>query len=43
MLWCLFVPMVVANSARYLDQTNISSAYVSGMREDLGLYGDELN
>lgn len=35
--------MVVANSARYLDQTNISSAYVSGMREDLGLYGDELN
>ncbi|KAK0629258.1 major facilitator superfamily domain-containing protein [Bombardia bombarda] len=27
----------------YLDQTNISSAYVSGMREDLGLYGDELN
>ena len=28
---------------RYLDQTNISSAYVSGMREDLELYGDELN
>lgn len=28
---------------KYLDQTNISSAYVSGMREDLGLFGDELN
>ncbi|KAK4198749.1 putative transporter [Triangularia verruculosa] len=28
---------------RYLDQTNISSAYVSGMKEDLELYGDELN
>ncbi|KAK3381093.1 major facilitator superfamily domain-containing protein [Podospora didyma] len=28
---------------RYLDQTNISSAYVSGMKEDLALYGDELN
>ncbi|KAK4183189.1 putative transporter [Podospora australis] len=28
---------------KYLDQTNISSAYVSGMKEDLELYGDELN
>jgi len=29
--------------ARYLDQTNISSAYVSGMKEDLHLEGNELN
>lgn len=28
---------------RYLDQTNIQNAYVSGMKEDLGLYGNELN
>ncbi|KAK5658060.1 hypothetical protein OQA88_2616 [Cercophora sp. LCS_1] len=33
----------VSQVIKYLDQTNISSAYVSGMREDLGLYGDELN
>ncbi|KAL5868288.1 hypothetical protein ACKVWM_009102 [Pyricularia oryzae] len=26
-----------------LDQTNINNAYVSGMKEDLQLYGDELN
>ena len=38
MILCLPVML-----SRYLDQTNISSAYVSGMREDLGLYGDELN
>ncbi|OLN97993.1 Pantothenate transporter FEN2 [Colletotrichum chlorophyti] len=28
---------------KYIDQTNISNAYVSGMKEDLHLYGDELN
>lgn len=28
---------------KYLDQTNISNAYVSGMKEDLKLYGNELN
>ncbi|KAK4442376.1 major facilitator superfamily domain-containing protein [Podospora aff. communis PSN243] len=33
----------ISQIIKYLDQTNISSAYVSGMREDLGLYGDELN
>jgi len=33
----------ISQVIKYLDQTNISSAYVSGMREDLGLYGDELN
>ncbi|KAK7615587.1 pantothenate transporter [Phyllosticta paracitricarpa] len=28
---------------KYLDQANINSAFVSGMKEDLGLYGDQLN
>ncbi|KAK8173475.1 pantothenate transporter [Phyllosticta citrichinensis] len=28
---------------KYLDQANINSAFVSGMKEDLGMYGDELN
>lgn len=32
-----------ADSARFLDQSNINSAYVSGMKEDLGLWGNELN
>ncbi|KAL0469562.1 major facilitator superfamily domain-containing protein [Neurospora intermedia] len=31
------------SQGRYLDQTNISSAYVSGMKEDLQLNGNELN
>lgn len=33
----------VSQVIKYLDQTNISNAYVSGMKEDLSLYGDELN
>ncbi|KAH7054284.1 MFS general substrate transporter [Macrophomina phaseolina] len=28
---------------KYLDQQNINSAFVSGMKEDLGMYGEELN
>ncbi|KAL7425288.1 hypothetical protein Q5752_000976 [Cryptotrichosporon argae] len=28
---------------KYLDQNNISNAYVSGMKEDLGLYGNQYN
>ncbi|KAM5360956.1 hypothetical protein ACJZ2D_013410 [Fusarium nematophilum] len=28
---------------KYIDQTNISNAYVSGMKEDLSLYSNELN
>ncbi|OAG41880.1 hypothetical protein AYO21_03883 [Fonsecaea monophora] len=28
---------------KYLDQLNISNAFVSGMKEDLGLYGNQLN
>lgn len=33
----------LANSGMYVDQTNISNAYVSGMKEDFGLYGNQLN
>lgn len=28
---------------KYLDQVNVSNAYVSGMKEDLGMYGNQLN
>ncbi|KAE8321610.1 major facilitator superfamily domain-containing protein [Aspergillus sergii] len=28
---------------KYLDQININNAFVSGMKEDLGMYGNELN
>lgn len=28
---------------KFLDQTNINNAYVSGLKEDFGLYGNELN
>lgn len=28
---------------KYLDQININNAFVSGMKEDLGLYGNQLN
>lgn len=28
---------------KYLDQSNINNAYVSGMKEDLNLVGNELN
>ena len=28
---------------KYLDQININNAFVSGMKEDLNLYGNELN
>ncbi|KAI9738406.1 MAG: hypothetical protein M1834_008909 [Cirrosporium novae-zelandiae] len=28
---------------KYLDQSNINSAFVSGMKEDLNLYGNQLN
>jgi len=28
---------------KYLDQVNVANAYVSGMKEDLGLYGNEYN
>ncbi|KAI0106316.1 putative pantothenate transporter [Hypoxylon sp. NC0597] len=28
---------------KYLDQQSITNAYVSGMKEELGMYGDQLN
>ncbi|KAG9650711.1 putative MFS transporter Liz1/Seo1, partial [Aureobasidium melanogenum] len=28
---------------KYLDQSNINNAFVSGLKEDLGLYGNQLN
>ncbi|KAL4785447.1 major facilitator superfamily domain-containing protein [Aspergillus varians] len=28
---------------KFLDQSNITNAYVSGLKEDFGLYGNELN
>lgn len=28
---------------KYLDQINVNNAYVSGMREDMGMFGNELN
>lgn len=33
----------ISQVIKYLDQTNISAAYVSGMKEDLHLEGNELN
>ena len=35
--------LVVGYFIKYLDQTNINSAFVSGMKEDLGLYKNQLN
>lgn len=31
------------HAVKTLDQTNINNAFLSGMREDLGMYGNELN
>jgi ACS family pantothenate transporter-like MFS transporter len=36
--WACFYYFVM-----YLDSTNVSNAYVSGMQQDLKLYGDQLN
>ncbi|GJN66307.1 allantoate permease [Purpureocillium lilacinum] len=33
----------ISQVIKFLDQSNISNAYVSGMKEDLHLYGNELN
>ncbi|KAM0424554.1 hypothetical protein ACHAPT_010270 [Fusarium lateritium] len=33
----------ISQVIKFLDQTNITSAYVSGMKEDLKLFGNELN
>ncbi|OJD33680.1 major facilitator superfamily transporter [Diplodia corticola] len=33
----------ISQIIKYCDQINLNNAYVSGMKEDLSLYGDELN
>ncbi|EXJ89829.1 hypothetical protein A1O3_02896 [Capronia epimyces CBS 606.96] len=33
----------ISQVIKYLDQSNISNAYVSGMKEDLNIHGNELN
>ncbi|CAH0058437.1 unnamed protein product [Clonostachys solani] len=39
----LIVPYVfLAYWVKYIDQSNLNNAYVSGMKEDLGFYGNEL-
>ncbi|KXT17054.1 hypothetical protein AC579_4323 [Pseudocercospora musae] len=39
----MFSYMCLAYFIKQLDQTNISNAFVSGMQEDLRLYGNERN
>ncbi|KAI1859390.1 hypothetical protein JX265_010393 [Neoarthrinium moseri] len=39
----LFVPFaVLAYWVKYIDQANLNNAYVSGLKEDLGFFGNEL-
>ena len=35
--------LIRTNPNQFLGQQNITNAYVSGMREDLGAFGNELN
>lgn len=39
----LMTSACLGNFIKYLDQVNVGNAYVSGMKEDLGLYGNEMN
>ncbi|ODN96234.1 hypothetical protein I350_08233 [Cryptococcus amylolentus CBS 6273] len=39
----LLVYLCISQVIKYLDQQNISAAYVSGMKEELNLYGNEYN
>ncbi|KAL0938447.1 pantothenate [Colletotrichum truncatum] len=39
----LFSYVLLGYFIKYLDQTNYSNAFVSGMQEELGLYGNERN
>ncbi|EED17340.1 pantothenate transporter, putative [Talaromyces stipitatus ATCC 10500] len=41
--WWILSYVCVAYFIKYLDQTNVSNAYVSGMKEDLKLKGNDLN
>ncbi|OSX57572.1 hypothetical protein POSPLADRAFT_1185553 [Postia placenta MAD-698-R-SB12] len=40
---CLLTYAALSYFSKYLDQQNVTNAYVSGMQEDLGLHGNELN
>ncbi|EPE07878.1 pantothenate transporter liz1 [Ophiostoma piceae UAMH 11346] len=41
--WFILSYVCIAYFVKYLDQTNVSNAYVSGMKEDLGMHGNDLN
>ncbi|KAF7560967.1 hypothetical protein G7046_g3174 [Stylonectria norvegica] len=41
--WWILSYCCVAYFVKYLDQTNVSNAYVSGMKEDLHMTGNDLN
>lgn len=41
--WWILSYCCVAYFVKYLDQTNINNAYVSGMEEDLDMHGNQLN
>ncbi|GJE89809.1 MFS general substrate transporter [Phanerochaete sordida] len=40
---CLLTYAALSYFSKYLDQQNVTNAYVSGMKDDLGLHGNELN
>ncbi|ERT02831.1 MFS transporter, ACS family, pantothenate transporter [Sporothrix schenckii 1099-18] len=41
--WFILSYVCLAYFVKYLDQTNVSNAYVSGMKEDLAMSGNDLN
>lgn len=41
--WWILSYACVAYSVKYLNQTNVSNAYVSGMKGDLNMVGNDLN
>lgn len=41
--WWILSYCCIAYFVKYLDQTNVSNAYVSGMKEDLHMTGNDLN
>ncbi|KAI0729286.1 MFS general substrate transporter [Fomitopsis betulina] len=40
---CLLIYAALSYFSKYLDQQNVTNAYVSGMQQDLGLHGNQLN
>ncbi|EKM58676.1 uncharacterized protein PHACADRAFT_207467 [Phanerochaete carnosa HHB-10118-sp] len=40
---CLLTYAALSYFSKYLDQQNVTNAYVSGMKDDLKLHGNELN